>query len=199
MQNAVMISAAVLFSVVIERVAASIQDCFAVPFLIAVEITPVPSALVNSRRSPGWAPPLVKMRLGIDEAGDGISELGFFVADAVAADHRALGLHHFRKAAGQDLLQHFEVAVGRETNVSQRGDGTAAHGVDVAQGVGGGDLAESVGVVHDGREEIDGLHQRGVGRDPVDAGVVGVIEADQNVGIVLAGQFAQHLVEHCGA
>ncbi len=61
-QNAVMTSLAVLFSVVIERVAASIQDCLAVPFLIAVEMTPVPSALVNSKRSPGWAPPLVNTR-----------------------------------------------------------------------------------------------------------------------------------------
>ncbi len=164
MQNAVMTSAAVLFSVVIERVAASIHDCFAVPCLMAVEITPVPSALVNSRRSPGWAPPLVKMRLGIDEAGDGISEFGFFVADAVAADDRATCFHHFRKAAGEDLLQNLEIAVGRETYVSQGGDGTAAHGVDVAQGVGGGDLAEGVRVVHDGSEEIDGLHQRDVGR-----------------------------------
>ena len=56
-----MTSAAVLFSVVIERVAASIHDCLAVPFFIAVEITPVPSDLVKSNVSPGWAPPLVKI------------------------------------------------------------------------------------------------------------------------------------------
>ncbi len=31
--------------------------------------------------------------------------------------------------------------------------------------------------------------------DLVHAGVIGMIEADQNVGIVLARQFAQHLVE----
>ncbi len=37
------------------------------------------------------------------------------------------------------------------------------------------------------------------GADPVDAGVVGVIEADQNVWVVLPGQFAQNLVEHRGA
>ena len=182
-----------------ERVAASIQDCLAVPCLIAVEMTPVPRALVNSKRSPGWAPPLVNTRSGIDEAGDGISELGFFVADAVAAYHRATGFHHLREAAGEDLLQHFEVAVGRETDVSQRGDGASAHGVDVAQSVGGGDLAESVGVVHDGGEEVDGLHQREAGSDLVNAGIIGVIEADQNVWIVLAGQFAQNFVENCGA
>ena len=107
-----------------------------------------------------------------------------------------LGFHHFREAAGQNLLQHFEVTVGRKANVSQRGDGTAAHGVDVAQRIGGGDLAEGVGVVHDGSEEIDRLHQRKPRGDFVDAGIVGVIEADQNVGVVLPGQLAQDFVEH---
>ena len=136
---------------------------------------------------------------GIDEAGDGISELGFFVADAVAADHRATCFHHFREAAGENLLQDFEVAAGGEAYVSQRGDGASAHGVDVAQRIGGGDLAEGVGVVHDGSEEIDGLHQREIGGDFVDAGVVGMIEADQNVGIVLPGKLAQNFVEDCGA
>ena len=79
--------------------------------------------------------------------------------------------------------------------MGQRGDGASAHGVNVAQGIGGGNLAESVGIVHHGREEIDGLHQREVGGDPVHAGVIGVIEADQHVGIVLARQFAQNFVE----
>ena len=35
-----------------------------------------------------------------------------------------------------------------------------------------------------------------VGGDLVHAGVVGVIEADQYVGVVLPRQLAQHLVEH---
>ncbi len=62
--------------------------------------------------------------------------------------------------------------------MSQRGDGTSAHGIDVAQRIGGGDLAEGVGIVHHGSEEVHGLDQREVGSDFVDAGVVGVIEAD---------------------
>src|SRR5262249_60596119 len=41
-----MISAPALFSVVIDFPAASIHSCLATPFLIAVEITPVPIALV---------------------------------------------------------------------------------------------------------------------------------------------------------
>ena len=85
--------------------------------------------------------------------------------------------------------------MAREANQSQRGDGAAAHGINVAQGVSGGNLAKSVGIVHHGREEIDGLHQGGVGGDPVHARVIGMIEADQHVGIVLAREFAQHLVE----
>ena len=56
--------AAALFRVVMERTAASIHDCFALSFLIAVEITPVPRALVSSRRSPALAPELARILLG---------------------------------------------------------------------------------------------------------------------------------------
>ena len=136
--------------------------------------------------------------VGIDQSGDGISELGFFVADAVAADHRAVRFHHFREAAGENLLQHFEIATGGEAYVGQRGDGASAHGVYVAQGIGGGDLAEGVGVVDDGREEIDSLHQRDIGGDFVDAGIIGMIEADQTFGSCCRGSFPRTLSRTAG-
>jgi hypothetical protein len=63
----------------------------------------------------------------------------------------------------------------------------SAHGVDIAERVGGGDLAEDVRVVHDRREEIHGLDEGLVGRDLIHSGVVGVIEADQDIGVMLPG------------
>jgi hypothetical protein len=137
--------------------------------------------------------------VGIDEAGHGISELGFLVANAVSAHHRALRFHHLRKTASQDLLQYFEIALSRKTYVGQRGDGTASHGVNVAQRIGGRDLTEGVGIVDHGGEEVDGLYQREIGGDSVDAGIIGMIETDQNVWIVLTWQLAQYFVEHSGA
>ena len=69
----------------------------------------------------------------------------------------------------------------------QRSERTAAHGVNVAESVRRGDLPEDVRVVDDGREEIDRLDQRLIGRDLIHSGVVGVVEADQNIGVVLPG------------
>src|SRR5256885_1222333 len=60
----VITSAEALFNVVIETTAASIHAGLATPFLIAVEITPVPKGLVSSRRSPDFAPPLFSTRSG---------------------------------------------------------------------------------------------------------------------------------------
>ena len=108
----------------------------------------------------------------------------------MAADDRAICFDHFRKAAGKYLLENLEITISRETYVRQGGDGTSAHGVDVAQGVSGGDLAEGVRVVNDGGEEIHGLYERGAGVDLVDASVVGVIEAYEDVWVVLPGEFA---------
>ena len=120
-------------------------------------------------------------------AGDGVAELDLVVANGMAADHGAAGLHHLGESAGQDALKDGEVAGARETDHGERAQGTAAHGVDVAEGVGGGDLAEGVGIVDDGREEIDGLHQRQVGGDQIHSGVVGGVEADQDLGVMLPG------------
>src|SRR3984957_3629889 len=39
--------------------------------------------------------------LGIDDPSHRISELGFFIANAVATDYGAVGLHHLRQAAGE--------------------------------------------------------------------------------------------------
>ncbi len=116
--------------------------------------------------------------LGINQAGDGVSELGFVVADAVSADNRATGFHHLGKSAGQDSLQNGEIAFFRKADQGQGGERTSAHGVDVAERIGGGNLPERVRVIHDGREEVGGLHQCGVRADLIHAGVVGVIEAD---------------------
>ncbi len=116
--------------------------------------------------------------LGVNQTGDGVAKFCFFVADAVAADHGASGFHHFRKTAGEDASENFDVRFIRKAYEGERGDGTASHGVDVAEGVGGGDLSEGVWIVDDGREEVDGLHERQVGSDQIHSGVVGVIEAD---------------------
>ncbi len=123
----------------------------------------------------------------IDQARNRVAEFGFFVADAVAADYDASGLDHFGEAAGENVLEDFEIAFFGEANHGEGGDGASAHGVNVAERVGGGDLAEGVGVVHDGGEEIDGLDECQIGVELIDAGVVGVVEADQDVGIMLAG------------
>ena len=84
-------------------------------------------------------------------------------------------------------LQDLDVAVLRESRPGPAPKWAAAHGVDIAQRVGGRNLAEDVGVVDDGRKEIDRLDERQLGRELIHAGVVGCIEADQHVGIMLPG------------
>ena len=53
--------------------------------------------------------------------------------------------------------------------------------------VGRGDLSKGVWVVDNRREEVDGLHQRLVGADQIHSGVVGFIEANQHVRVMLPG------------
>jgi len=107
-----------------------------------------------------------------------IAEFRFVIADAVAAHYRASGLNHLRQAAGQNTLQNIEIAFFRKADQGQRSQRLPTHGVYVAESIGRGDLAEGVGIVHDGREKIHRLNQCRLGREQIHAGVVGVIEAD---------------------
>jgi hypothetical protein len=146
--------------------------------LIAVEITPVPSALVKMRAIARFGAGVGEDLFRMDEAGDGISELGFVVANAVAANHGACGFDHFREAAGEDAFENVEIGLLGKTHQGQRCERFSAHRVNIAQRIGRGDLAECVGIVDDRSEEIDGLNERLVGCDLIHSGVVGVVEAD---------------------
>ena len=80
-----------------------------------------------------------------------------------------------------------DVAVVRKADHRQRAHRPAAHGIHIAQRVGGGDLAEDIGVVDDGREEVDRLDQRQLRRELIHSGVVGCVEADEHIRVVLPG------------
>ena len=125
--------------------------------------------------------------LRMNRAGDGVTELHLVIANAVPADDGAAGLDHLGEAAGEHLFEHFGIALVGEADEGERADGPAAHGIDVAERVGGRDLAEDEWVVDDGSEEVDGLHDGELGCELIHAGVVGGIEADQDVGVMLPG------------
>ena len=78
-------------------------------------------------------------------------------------------------------------AVVRETNQGERRKRPASHGVDVAQRIGGRNLAEGVRIVNNGREKIDRLEERQLGRELIHARVVGFVKANQYVRIILPG------------
>jgi hypothetical protein len=75
------------------------------------------------------------------------------------------------------------------------GFGNAAHGVDVAQGIAGGNLTECIGIIHNRREKINGLNQGQVIGYTIDAGVIRAVQPDQHIGISRKNQSAQRLLQ----
>ena len=85
------------------------------------------------------------------------------------------------------MMRGLSVSMGKAT-MERAVSGRAAHGVDVAHGVGRGDLAEGVGVVDDGREDVDRLDEGRARRRAVDAGVVAGVGRDEDARVEDAGQ-----------
>ena len=63
------------------------------------------------------------------------------------------------------------------------GERTAAHSVDVAEGIDGGYLPEREWVIDDGREEIDCLDERKLIGQLVDPGVLSSLQTGEEVGV----------------
>ena len=129
---------------------------------------------------PGAA--LAQQPVGMGGADDRQPVLRLRVADGVAAGERAAGLADLGRGAGEDLGQHVARQVLGEGRDRQREQDPAAHREDVGQGVGRGDLAERPRVVDERREEVERADDREVVADAVDGGVVGRVEAGDQVG-----------------
>ena len=119
----------------------------------------------------------------MDGACYGVAKLDIVVADRVAPDYRAVCLFHFVEAAADNLFEDRRVAFFGIADDGERGDGFAAHGVDVAEGVGSGDLPEGERIVDDRCEKIHRLHQRKVVVDQIHPCVVVGAEANEYVRI----------------
>ena len=133
---------------------------------------------------------------GIDDAGHGEAELDLAVLDAVAAEEGDAGFAELVDAALEHPVHDARAErLDGEGDDRQGGQGLAAHGVDVAHGVGRGDLAEGVGIVDDGREDVDGLDEGGPGREPVDPGVVAGVRRDEDARVDRPGQAGEGPLE----
>ncbi len=78
----------------------------------------------------------------------------------MTANDRAARLSHFCQSTTQDLLENFDSAFFGKGYDGERGNGLSAHGVNVTERVGRGDLAKRKGVIDNRGEEVDGLHER---------------------------------------
>ena len=121
------------------------------------------------------------------------------IGNGVPTRQRAPGFGHLFGTAAQDLPQHVQIhALGEADEIQRRFDLTA-HGVDIAQGIGRGNLSESIGVIDHRREEIHRLHQGNVLGNAVDGSIVPAVVTNQKVGVFFApGQLFQNAAQYPG-
>ena len=110
------------------------------------------------------------------KAAHGQAVLGLVVVDGVAARDRATGLDALIGTACQNLAGDLDAQAARDAQQVHGMARPPAHGVDVRQRVGRGDLAKQERVVDHRREEVDGLHEPQVLPYAEDARIVGGIE-----------------------
>ena len=133
------------------------------------------------------------------ETSDGQAVLGLLVKNAVSPGNQRSGLIRLFIAAPEHgmhgLLRHI---LGHAHDV-QRQFRLAAHGVYIRERIGGCDLAKKMRVVCNRREKIQRLHDCKVVAHPIDAGIVGLVKAHQQIWIGAHGNILQQLCQHSRA
>ena len=162
--------------------AASASSGGQTPRFNAVVITPMPSGLVMINRSPGRAPALVMTPSRGTKpvtanpyfgSGSSIECPPTIVVPLDAMTSAPPWRTSPRSSKGSPVrgqLTNCRAVIGRP-----------AHGVDIGEGVGGGDPTPVVGVVDDRCEVIDRLHQRFPGGQLPHSGIVGGLQADEEM------------------
>ena len=120
----------------------------------------------------------------MDKSGNRQTIFKFVVFHTVPADEHHVGFPQLVDSALDDVAQHGQIhALCGKTHEIHGGFGHPAHGIDIAEGVGRGDLAEPVRIVHYGCKKIHGLNQSQLFGDFVYAGIVRTRQPNQYVGV----------------
>ena len=121
------------------------------------------------------------------KAAHGQTVLGLVVVDGVAARDGATRLDALVGAARQNLAGNLNAQAARNAQQVHGMARPPAHGVDVRQRVGRGDLAKEERVVNHRWEEVNGLHEPQVLPYAEDARIVGGIEPHEQVVVMHIG------------
>jgi hypothetical protein len=129
----------------------------------------------------------------IHEAGNTKTEFWFRVFDGVAAGNNCACFRNFAVAALQDFAHHFDWQTGREANQIHCDGRVTAHSVDIAEGVGSGNLTEEIWVVNHWREEVNSLYNTKVITEFINQRIIGSIEADNQVWVIEFWKLSQNI------
>ena len=144
---------------------------------------------------------IVALEIGqLHQAVDGEAKDGLGRVDTVAAGQGDAGLPTGLSASVDHGLRDFSAEL--VDGPAEDGDGhqrRAAHGVDIADGIGGGDPAKREGIIDDGHEKIGGRDQAAAIAQIDHRGIILALMADQKPRIGKAGKLAlQNGVENFG-
>jgi len=135
--------------------------------------------------------------IGMNDAGNTQTVLGFLVGNGVAAGNCRAGFGNLVRAATENFGEQFQRQVVAPRGNVEREDHFAAHRVHIAHRVSGSDCAKRIRIIHDGRKEIDCLDDRGGLVDAINGGIVRLAQTNEErrkiFGLEFIAEWAQNL------
>src|SRR2546430_4756707 len=120
----------------------------------------------------------------INNSRDGQPVYRFGITNGMATDDHTPDLGRLGQTTAQNGRNHFWWnEISGETNDVERSQRAPAHCKDVGKRVGRGDLSVGKWVVHNGRKEINRLHESAMSIQSIHAGVVESFRAHEHVAV----------------
>ena len=149
--------------------------------------------LCKNQRVPRLRAHVPQHPVWMDIPGDAEAVFRLVVLNRVAPGNDAARLHRLLVSALQNAADNL---LRQRAGHAQKVHGhsrSPAHGVHIAEGVGGGDLSEPEGIIHNGRKEIHGMNGRDLISNAVHTGIVIGVEAHQQIRVAAVRQALENI------
>ena len=122
----------------------------------------------------------------MDHTGDRKTIFDIRILNGMTTCQDSSCLFHFFRSPGKDLSQNVEIHTLRKTDNIEGCFRRAAHGINVTQSIGRGDLSKYIGILYHRRKEIQRLYDSQIIRQPVDGRIICMVVPYQKILVLLS-------------
>src|SRR5271154_721546 len=155
-----------------------------------------PNRFSQNQNIPGPRPNVFPNFPRINQASDCITKFQFLVPNRVTAQNGSTSLSNLAQSAAHNFFQQIRRSARRKSHNRKRRNRTPAHGINIAQSIGGRHLPKRKRLIHNRRKKIHRLHHSQFRRQLINPGIIRSLKSHKHIRVSPARQPLQNLLQN---